>query len=361
MGSFSQMTDWQARLGLFFVLMVMSILLLRGIGNHNLIYPDADRILMDGVFIHDFLRELPLREVYQYTADYYAQYPALSIGYRPPFFPFVEALFNAAFGINMWSSRLAVLVFALVGMTAWFKLVQRIFGAEIAFWSSLLLVTTPFVARWGWYTMAEIPVLSMALLTAYVFYRFTETERPGYLYATAILFSLTVWTKQTGVFLALWFLPYLAIKGQLLSCLKRKETWISVSIVLLLLTPLAVITIWLGDQNIRQSIGSGDTAKLASRLNWNNLTYYIVVLVKNQMTLPALILSVTGLGWSAWKRDSKSLYFWLLILSTYIFFAYVIHNLPRYSIFWIPAFTLFAALPLHYLRQSSLRIVFHCV
>jgi predicted membrane-bound mannosyltransferase len=50
--------------------------------------------------------------------------------------------------------------------------------------------------------MAELPVLSMAMLTAYVFYRFTETERPGYLYATAILFSFTVWTKQTAVFVA---------------------------------------------------------------------------------------------------------------------------------------------------------------
>jgi len=212
------MAIWKERLSLFFVLVVMSILLLRGIGNPNHIYPDADRQLMDGVFILDFMREMPVSEIYEFTVDYYAQYPALSIGYRPPFFPFVEALFNAAFGINIWSSRLALLAFTIVGVTAWFKLVQRIFGTNIAFWASLLLVTTPFLAQWGWYTMGELPVLSMALLTAYVFYRYTENQRPGYLYAAAILFSLTVWTKQTGVFLALWFLLYLGVKRQLMNC-----------------------------------------------------------------------------------------------------------------------------------------------
>jgi hypothetical protein len=62
-----------------------------------------------------FLRELPLTRVYDFTVNYYAQYPALSIGYRPPFFPLVEGLANGVFGVTMWSSRLAVLAFALGG------------------------------------------------------------------------------------------------------------------------------------------------------------------------------------------------------------------------------------------------------
>jgi hypothetical protein len=47
-------------IGLIFVLLVMTILLLRGIGNINLGYPDAVHLLMDGVFIHDFLNDLSL-------------------------------------------------------------------------------------------------------------------------------------------------------------------------------------------------------------------------------------------------------------------------------------------------------------
>jgi len=91
--------------GLVLVLLVMAVLLLRQLGNDSLGYPDADRILMDGVFILDFLKDLPLTRVYDYTINYFAQYPALSIGYRPPFFPFVEALFNGVFGINTCKPR----------------------------------------------------------------------------------------------------------------------------------------------------------------------------------------------------------------------------------------------------------------
>jgi len=96
------------------VLTVMIVLMSRQIGNPHISFPDADRLMMDGVFILDFLRDLPLTRIYDYTVNYYAQYPGLSIGYRPPFFPFVEALFNGLFGVNTWSSRLAVLAFALV-------------------------------------------------------------------------------------------------------------------------------------------------------------------------------------------------------------------------------------------------------
>jgi len=343
--------------GLVLVLLVMAVLLLRQLGNDSLGYPDADRILMDGVFILDFLKDLPLTRVYDYTINYFAQYPALSIGYRPPFFPFVEALFNGVFGINTWSSRLAILAFMVAGVTAWYKLVARIYDNGIAFWAALLLVTTPFIAKWGWYTMGELPVLSMAMLTGYIFFRYTETERPAYLYAAAFLFSLTVWTKQTAIFLGLWFVLYLLLEKKLVRCLKRRETWIAIALIFVMLAPLAAITLWLGKQNIAQSMGSGGAADPIARLSWANLKIHISSLVKVHLTLPVLGLSLVGLGSAVWKRDRKALYFALLVVSTYVFFTYLLGKNSRYPIFWIPAFSLFAALPLSYLKdQKMLRI-----
>ena len=123
------------------VLMATGVILFsRAFFDASLGYPDADRILMDGVFIHDFLRDLPLSHVYDYTINYYGQYPALSIGYRPPFFPFVEGLFHLVFGMNTWSSRLALLFFGLVGIASWFALVRRIFDYATAFFSTLLII-----------------------------------------------------------------------------------------------------------------------------------------------------------------------------------------------------------------------------
>lgn len=344
-------------LALLLVLAVMTVLLLRQIDNPHLGLPDADRILMDGVFILDFLREMPLTRIYDFTINYFAQYPALSIGYRPPFFPFVEAVFNGIFGIHPWSSRLALLAFALVGVSAWFRLVQRVFDAHVAFWSSLLLVTTPFVARWGWYTMAEVPVLSMALLTGYLFYRFTETEQSRYLYATAFAFGLAVWTKQTAVFLALWLILYAALSGRLVAYLKRKDTWIAIAIAAAMVAPLAVITLWLGKMNLHQSVGEGGALRGDSRLTWKNLSVHLYTLGRFHLTSPVLLLSLIGIGWAGWRRDRRALYFGLLIVSTYAFFTYVAGKNPRYPIFWIPAFCVFAALPIVYLQKTRALVI----
>ena len=338
------------------VLSVMSVLLMRGIGNPYLGYPDADRILMDGVFVFDFLKDLPITRIYDYTVAYYGQYPALSIGYRPSFIPLVEAAFNGVFGVNTWSSRLAILAFAMVGVTAWYRLIGRIFDYPTAFWASLLLVTTPFLVQWGWYTMAEIPVLSMAVLTGYLFYRYVETERPGYIYATAIVYSLAVWTKQTMMYLAIWLLLYMLVTGTLVPHLKRREFWIASAIGAVMLAPLAMITLWLGGKNIDQSIGR---LTFLSRFHWDNLKIYIDFIYVNQITLPLLALSLVGMGCALFKFDRRTLYFVLLFIVTYLFFTYIVAKSPRYSILLIPVFAMFAASPVHYLRgRPMVRLAF---
>jgi hypothetical protein len=255
----------------------------------------------------------------------------------------------------MWSSRLALLAFMLVGVTFWFQLIRRIYDDITAFAATLLLITTPFIAKWGWYTMGELPVLSMAMITGYVFYRYTESDRPVYLYWTALLFGLTCWTKQTAVFLFLWFLLYIIVSGNLPAYLKRRELWIAIVIALFILVPLGVITLWLGQQNIAQSIGTGETADTIARLSWDNLKLRFITLYKYHLTLPVLIFSLVGLVWGTYVRDRRLLYFVCLILATYLFFTYLKGKNERYPIFWILAFTLFAALPAYYIGRVGRR------
>jgi hypothetical protein len=338
---------------LFLILGIAAVLLMRQIGNPAIVTGDSSHHLMDGIFVLDFLRDMPIFGIYDYTVNYYIQYPALGIGYRPPFFPLTEAIFNGIFCVHVWSSRLAILAFFFIGTAAWFKLVDRIFDTGTAFWTTLMLVTTPFIVKWGWYTMAELPVLSMAMLTVYVFYRYTESQQPRHLYIAAVLFGATAWTKQTAVFLALWFLLYLIIKGDFWSYLKRREVWIAMLISIIIIMPLASITLWLGSFNIHQSFGYGAGVNPFSRISVDNLLAYWKLLATNQLTPPVLVISVVGIIWAAFRRDRKALYFAVGIISTYAFFSYLVAKTERYTIFWIPAFSLFAALPLYYLRQSK--------
>ncbi len=336
--------------GLIALLVVAAVLVLRRLGDPSLHYPDADRIRMDGVFILDFLTALPLHRIYDFALRYYAQYPAISLGYRPPLFAMVEALFNGVFGVNVWSSRLALLPFAAVGISAWFALVRRVFDTATAFWASLLVITTPFLAQWGWYTMSDLPVLFLTMLLGYLFYRSTESPRPVYRYASALVFVLAVWTKQIAIFLAIWLFLYLVARGQLVRYLADRHVWASVLLALVALTPIALMTIWFGDFNLEQSIGAA--ASPLARLGWKNIAKYGWFLANVQSTGPFLALSAIGAILALVRRDGRVVYFLLLIASTYAFFTYVVAKDPRYTLPIIPGLAVFAALPLSYLRAA---------
>ncbi len=338
------------------VLSIMITLMMREIGNDSVGYADADRTLMDGVFLLDFLKDLPLTRVYEYTTQYYGQYPALSIGYHPPLFPFVEALFNGLFGLNTWSSRLAIVAFAVVGVAAWHRLIERIFDSMTAFWAMLLLVTTPFFVQWGWYAMGEIPAVSLIMAAAYMFYRSTESDHASYVYAAAVLFVLAVWTKHTAVYAILWFLLYLTVRGKLLEYFKRRETWIAVGGLLLALTPLAAITLWLGKMNLFQSIGDAEHGLF--RVGSDDITALGRHLFSAHLSFPVFALSGVGFVWALVRRDSRIVFFASLVLTTYLFFTLLVAKDARYSIYWIPAFALFASLPISYLRVPTIRVGF---
>jgi len=347
----SKSAGWLGWLLAAIPLAVGGINLTRRLFDHTLVYPDADRILMDGVFIYDFLRTFPLTAPIEYLVTYYAQYPALSIGYRPPLFPAVEAVFFTAFGPEVWAARLALLAMAVAGGVAWFRLVERAFDRVTATAATALLASLPFIGYWSWVTMAEVPTLAMVLISAYLFYQFVETRAAGYGYAAAVVFALALWTKQTAIFAVLWFLPYILLRWGVVGTLRRPAVWGAGLLFLVLAVPVVAISFMLGDQQVAQSIGGGGAGGGASffdRFTWEKLAYYWSVL-PSQLTWPVLVLAVIGAVWGAWRRDCRIVFFVLGIAATYVFFTSLKHSgLPRYSIFWLPSFCLLAVLPLAY-------------
>jgi hypothetical protein len=342
------------------LLAVAALVALRAIGDSTLGVPDADRILMDGVFVRDFLHDLPLWDVYSYAVDYYAQYPALSIGYRPPFFPLFEGIANAAFGIEQWSSRLALTGFWLAGLAGWFLLVRRTHDEDVAFWSGMLLATCPFVVQWGWYTMAELPVLALTMLTAWAFQRYLDDDRGRWLILAALLLGLAMWTKQTAVFAALWLSLVLILGGRLPATIRRRSTWVAVLVLLAFALPLLAMTLWLGEKNIAQSVGTGAAAAPSARLPWKNLLFYPLHLWIEQIPRPVLLLSALGIALALRARMAYTGLFLLWIGAVYAVFTYLTAKESRYVLFWIPPLLLFATLPLMVLRESRLgRLVAH--
>ncbi len=326
----------------------------RGFFDSSIGYPDADRILMDGVFIADFLHDFPINQPFEYALKYYVQYPALSIGYRPPFFPFIEALFFLVFGIYSWAGRLALIALALVGGTAFFLLLNRMYGRVVASIASTLLASLPFLVQWSWYTMAELPALSMMLVTAYFIWRYGEGHGDRFVYLSAAAFALTLWTKQTAAFMLLWLLPYVLLRKNWRHVSTSRSFWGAAVIFLILTTPLALMTLWLGDLNIGQSFGDNPRGQQLPRWHWQNLTLYFYWLFSKQLTFPVLVLSAAGLFFALRRKDPHLLFFAFCICSVFLFFTALNDpHLPRYTIFWLPAFCVFAALPWIYLNTFA--------
>jgi hypothetical protein len=335
------------------VIGIAVLTLLRQLTNDALGYPDADRILMDGVFFRDFLVDLPLLHPYDYIVNYFGQYPALSIGYRPPFFPFVEGLFNLALGVEIWSSRLALLAFALGGITAFYLLMRRTFDSATAAVASLFLVTTPFFARFGWYTMAEVPVLSMALITAYFFQRYISDGRTRDLVITAIALVLAMYTKQTAMVLALWMVIYVLGSWRILEQLRQRRVWITLAVAVIAVLPLVAVTLWLSEQHMAQSVGTGQAASLGAKLQTHRLLTLPTQLYTLHLTPPVLVLSIVGALWAAIRMDRR-LWFWLsYIIAVYLLFTYIHNQNSRYPIFWIPAFCALAAMPVALAKPAT--------
>ncbi|MEO5334007.1 MAG: glycosyltransferase family 39 protein [Magnetococcus sp. YQC-5] len=358
------MTEKKNIFDLPLLLALVVILFSRGLMNPDVGWPDADRILMDGLFMHDLLHDIPFQELfhpngfhtaYQYALQYFAHYPALSLGARPPLFPLVEALFFTLFGVHDWSGKLSIIAFAMLGTIAWYDLIRRSYDRQTALLATGLLFTTPFIVQWGWYPMLEIPILAMTLLTANLFWRYTATGNQKTLFLAALSFSMTLWTKQAALFTLLWFLPWLALSGRLKTMIVQKSTWGAVILPLILTLPVGIMTVWMGKMNLAVTLQGMDPALQGlGLLDWEYLRQYIDILLQKQLTLPVLSLAALGLASAAWHRDRTALFYLLLILSTYIFFTTIrTYRIDRYTIFWVPAFCLFATLPWYHWRHHT--------
>ena len=84
-----------------YLLVVMSVaaaLWTRGLGDESAVWIHADtpHYLMNGVFLTDLLRDLPMAAPMTYARQYFARYPGLSLGHHPLLTPILEVPFFAA-------------------------------------------------------------------------------------------------------------------------------------------------------------------------------------------------------------------------------------------------------------------------
>ena len=332
-----------SRLALLGLVVLTVVLIARGMSAGGFRFSDASRHAMDGVFIHDFVADMPdsLMHPMDYTMKYYAQYPSLGIVlYYPPFFAMVEAVFYALFGISAVTARLTVLVFAVVGVMTMYKLLREITSTATATLCTALFVCLPSVVFWSRQVMLEMPTTAMILAAAYYCHRYVEHGHRRSALWTGLLVVAAVMTKQTAAFLVPAFGLYLLARRRW-GYFKHWQLWVAVAIMAAVLVPYFIISFHYATY-LTKHVG-GDTTVM-TRMIWRVLHGWALIL-----TLPGLIALTTAalicVVWEAFRPRVRAT--WLLASMFVLFFAesvYLRTGGLRYPILIMPIMVSFGGL-----------------
>jgi hypothetical protein len=312
---------------------------------------DMPRYLMNGAYFYDLLHDLPWREPVDYTMRYFARYPALSLGHHPLLLGIAEVPAYGVFGISVWSARLVIVCFSLVGMLAWFGMVRLLYDDLTAFFAALLLATTPFVVDYTRVVMSEMTALSLILVAGYFLMRYCETSSRRDAIGFAVAAALGIYGKHHAAFMLPVFLAYFLVRRGV-RVLLRRDVLIAAAVIAVIAIPLIPITLELSRFNLTFVAGGGGVPRLSP----NRLTHYIEALWTDLLTVPVLVLAVLGLIVSAYRRDARVFLSLLWIVGFYVQITYAGGWDTRYAIYWTPAFCLLAAALPAQLRTHRYRV-----
>lgn len=319
---------------------VVLVLSAKGITDESVVDMNGDmpNYLMNGAFFYDLVRDLSITDPLGYAYRYYARYPALSLGHHPLLLGVAEVPFYAIFGISVFSARLTIILFMLLAAIFWFLLISSVYDETVAFLSSLLFVTTPYIVKFSRIVMSEIPTLALLIIATYFFYKYCELDKKKYALASAISWTLSVYAKHIAVFMFPVFFIYLLIKKGIRSII-RKELIISYIIIIVLVLPLVFISLKFAQTHVAMV-----TEKtLSDRLSLSYFSHLIEILWKYHLTPPVLVLSLISIFVSLYRKDNRIILFLFWTLGCYMLVIYLALLRPRDTIYLIPVFSLFAS------------------
>ena len=331
----------RSRILLAVVLLVATLLIVRGIGrgefDHHV---DETQHAMTGLFFADVIADHPLTHPMEYAYRYYAQYPAVGVVHWPPLFYGAEAVLFLLLGPSVVTARLTVLLFALLGIFFWFKLVAELQDEWTAAASSIVLAFLPSLLLFEKVVMLEIPSLAMCIAASYVWMRFLRDGEKRMLYWFSLLASLALLTKQQSIYLAAFCLLTVVV-GRKWRTLVNWTTPLAILLGLLLVAPFYALALKMHSQTIIFDVFQRQGLGIA-----RDLAFYWLTL-PGELGWVLFGLSLVGLVTSRWWARSESTRFMLVwFLSCYVTASSFAGKESRYIIYWLPPFVLFAVGPL---------------
>lgn len=303
---------------------------------------DMPRYLMNGVFVLDFLAHpsFTIDGILTWAQQYFARYPALSLGHHPPFVPVALVPFYAVFGVSVAAGRMfSVLAFALA--TWWvFTLGRRLYDARVGGWAALLFATHASIVSYGQVVLSEMAALALVLGALNSVARFRDEGRTGDYLLFIGLAGLSLLAKQLAIFLVPTYLVMLITGGGWAHLRQpRILKWTTAGAVVT--APLVVATLALSPFNVGIVL---DVIQKGIGLDaWGA----IQAPIWHEHLRPSLgLAALGGLGVALARREHRV---WVALCWVASILAGVVlvtgpYDVARYSLYAIPALCLIAAL-----------------
>lgn len=302
---------------------------------------DMPRYLMNGVFILDFLAAPTFEPdaALRFASEYFARYPALSLGHHPPLLPVALVPFFAAFGVSVFSARLLMVVCFVACTWLLYSLAAKQYNTRVGAWTSLLFATHPFIVTFSQGVLSEIPALLFILASFNALLLFRKSGRLLHYLCFVALVILSLAAKQLAAFLLPSYIVMLFVDGgwrRLLS--GRVLVWTACGAAVTL--GLLVATLVLSPFNVSVVIdvlqrGLGVAA-------WRSIGNEIAqVHLAPFLAAPA----VAGLALALYSRDPRSWLpaSWAISVVLGAVFITGPYDVARYTIYAIPAYCLLGA------------------
>jgi Dolichyl-phosphate-mannose-protein mannosyltransferase len=219
-------------------------------------WSDAPRHALNGAFMLDFIRQMPLHHPVSFAYDYYRQWPALTILFYPPLFYVSLLPFYLLFGVSEASALIAETVWFFLLAWGAFRLSRRWLGPAGALAVALLLTAGPQTFYWGQQVLLDIPGYAILVWAAKYVLDYMDTGERRPLIVAAVLGVLAVWMKYN----AAWFLLVMALSILVTRGFKvlRERAVIEATVIgLVLLTPVLVLFHKFGTYDLKQAYAPG--------------------------------------------------------------------------------------------------------
>jgi Dolichyl-phosphate-mannose-protein mannosyltransferase len=315
---------------------------------------DASRHALNGIFIADLVRDMPLGQLQSWAINYYLQYPALTILLYPPLFAACEAIAYLLFGVSHATALGTVAFFYALLALGSYALARRMLPPLSATAAALMVCAVPAVAFWGRQVMTEIPAYAFLVWSAFFFDRAMVDRRPVDLYAATGVLLLALYTKLTVLFiLPVYAVLLLAHRGA--PALRDRHVLGAAGVATLGIIPLAFLTWKFGQANIASVADISDAPGRDSLASW---FVYLKALPAQAGWLPLILAAAYIIALATRDRvlPRRALHMLALWFGLgYLFFSSILLKEQRHTIFLLlPIAFAAAAAPSQWLKSARI-------